>query len=293
MNRYLSFEEIACAEIVKCINLAFSDYPIPIRLSEEQLQDLFLTSNVNKKLSFGAFAGDEMIGFIMNSSGIYQGEKVVFDVGTGVVPEHRGKAVFKDLFSFVEQKLKHQDMEKYYLEVLQENQKAVQAYQKQGFSIMREFSVLKSTHLLAETESHVSCTDLENFDFSKTDSCIHPEPSYEHSTGIIKMNPKRYAVAFVQEYETVTAFCVFAKENGYIIQMGYSDISHLKPVLEWLLSKFDGIIAKNIDSHYTQLLKLFDALGFVCVTKQFEMAKEINRRKESASDQNDTGMQSS
>lgn len=280
MNRYLPFEEIACTELVNCINLAFSDYPIPIRLSEEQLQDLFLTSNVDKKLSFGVFAGDEMIGFIMNSSSIYQGEKVVFDVGTGVVPEQRGKGVFKNLFAFAEQELKHHDIKKYYLEVLQENKKAVQAYQKQGFSVVREFSILKSTGLLPEAERNVQCTDLEKFDFSGTDSCIHPQPSYEHSTNIIKLNQNRYAVASVQEHGTVTAFCMFSKENGYIIQIGYRDISHLKPVMEWLLSKFDGIIAKNIDGRYTQLLELFDTLGFVCITKQFEMSKGMDRLEE-------------
>lgn len=58
-----------------------------------------------------------MIGFIINAGGIYQREAAAYDVGTGVVPEHRRKGVFSGLFARVLQVLWEKQAEKYYLEV--------------------------------------------------------------------------------------------------------------------------------------------------------------------------------
>ena len=43
---------------------------------------------------------EQLVAFILNSSGIYKNESVVCDAGTGVVPEHRGKRVFSSLFEY-------------------------------------------------------------------------------------------------------------------------------------------------------------------------------------------------
>ena len=63
-------------------------------------------------LSYGAFCGEEMVGFILNSSGKYKGQNVVFDAGTGVIPKHRGKKVFSALFDYTCQQLKQQNWQK-------------------------------------------------------------------------------------------------------------------------------------------------------------------------------------
>ncbi|MDO5399967.1 MAG: GNAT family N-acetyltransferase [Eubacteriales bacterium] len=111
-------------EIMECVNLAFSDYPMPIHFTEDSLQGFFEASDVDKELSFAAYAGGTMVGFILNSANLYQGEPVAFDAGTGVIPAFRGQGVFSGLYAFAEQALRRRGIRKYYLEVLQQNERA-------------------------------------------------------------------------------------------------------------------------------------------------------------------------
>lgn len=277
MYNYKCLKDISYAEITACLNLAFSDYALPLQMTEEQLQTRFTASGVDKGLSYGAFSDDKMVGFIINSCCSYNNEKAVFDVATGVVPEHRGNKAFTGLFAFVEQELRKHEVEKYYLEVLQQNDRAIYAYKKKGFAIVREFYVLKASAATQNAAfSKVEYIGLEKFDFSKISHCNCVRPSYEHSTNILKMYPDFYTVAYRQKEHKITAFCIFLKESGHIMQLGYTDIGELKVIVQCLMEKFSSIIVKNIDKRYGQVLEMLLSVGFCDVAKQFEMVKEID-----------------
>ena len=67
MYTYKSLESISYREISECFNLAFSDYQVPVRLTEEQLEARLTVSGVDKSISFGAFYNEQLVGFILNS----------------------------------------------------------------------------------------------------------------------------------------------------------------------------------------------------------------------------------
>lgn len=273
---YKSLKNISYEEIARCFNLAFSDYNLPLQLTEKEIQTHFEMSGVNRELSYGAFLDNEMVGFIFNSCNIYNGEKVVFDAGTGVVPEQRGNGVFTNLFNFNEQELEKYKIKKYYLEVLQQNNKAIEAYKKNGFSIVREFSIVKATNTgLNITTEEMKCVKFSDFNLSTIEHCKLVKPSYEHSTNVLKINPNGYSVALRENENKVTAFCVFSKATGSIVQLGYTDIEDLKIIIEQLLLRFKDVTIKNIDINYSQVLNLLDDIGFHEVTKQFEMSKKM------------------
>lgn len=277
MYKYKSLKDISYTEIANCLNLAFSDYALPIQFTEDQLQSHFTASGVDKELSYGAFSDGKMVGFIINSCCIYNNEKAVFDVGTGVIPEHRGNKVFTGLFAYTEQELRKHKIKKYYLEVLQQNDKAIQAYKKQGFHILREFYVLKaSTSMEETTDLRVEYLDMEKFDLRIISHCNDLQPSFEHSTNILKKHPGLYTVAYKQKDQKITAFCIFSKEDGHILQIGYTDICELKRIVQSLMLKFGNIIIKNIDRNYVQILEMLDSIGFIEVAKQFEMVKDLS-----------------
>lgn len=275
MYHYQNLKNVSYREIASCLNLAFSDYYIPIQFTESQIPHFFKASGVDEKLSFGAFSDSQMIGFIFNSCSIYNGQKAAFDVGTGVIPEERGKKVFTNLFKFTEQELKKYQIEKYYLEVLQQNDRAVSLYKKQGFSIVREFVVLNACNSAKETvHDKVKYLSFNEFDFNKIKHCKFVKPSYEHSDNILKLNPDFYNIAYVED-GMISAFCVFAKENGQILQLGYRNIQDLRLIVQCLLLTFNNIAAKNIDMKESQVLEMLYSIGFKQVTKQFEMVKNI------------------
>lgn len=278
MYQFKSLKDISNREITNCLNLAFSDYAVPFQLTEDQLQVRLAASGADKELSYGAFLDNEMVGCIINSCSIYNNKKVVFDVATGIIPEHQGKNVFNKLFKFTEHELLKHGVEKYHLEVLLQNNAAIQAYIKQGFRIAREFHILKSPNSVIDPiDLKLDYINIEDFDFSKTNHCKYLNPSYEHSTNILKMSPHLYDVAYKQKDHTITAFCIYSKDNGHILQMGYTNISELKEIIHSLMSKFSNIIAKNIDKVYLQELETLYSIGFIEVAKQYEMSKDLSK----------------
>ena len=96
MYHFQALQDVDLRKIADCFNAAFSDYEQSFHFTEESLQYYITASAVDLSLSFGAFYGEQFVGLILNSCGIYEGEQVVYDAGTGVVPEHRGKRCFPD-----------------------------------------------------------------------------------------------------------------------------------------------------------------------------------------------------
>ena len=110
MVQYKSLENTSYEQLAECFRLAFSDYYFPMQLSPQQLQAHLEQSGVDLGLSYGAFADETIVGFIFNASSLYNGQKAAFDVGTAVVPQHRGKGIFHQMFQIMERKLVLQSM---------------------------------------------------------------------------------------------------------------------------------------------------------------------------------------
>lgn len=274
MYCYKTLEDTPLRALADCLNLAFADYELPLHLDEKALAGYLTASGVERGLSFGAFSGGELVGFLLNSCGFYQGRRVVFDAGTGVIPAHRGRGVFTGLYAFGEKILREQGIGAYYLEVLQKNARAIAAYQKQGFAVTREYIVLHAEGERGEEPAGVSYTPYGEFDFGRAAGCRRAEPCYEHADDLLARHPELYQVASAGAGE-VDAFCVFAASNGQLIQLGCRAPEDLKPVLKALLARYGSLTAKNIDAQEGAILELLGSLSFREITRQYEMAKPL------------------
>ena len=276
MYQYRTLENTSYEQLAECFCLAFSDYAFPMKLSPQQLRGVLEQSGVDLTLSYGAFTEDRLVGFFFNSSSLYNGQKAVFDVGTAVIPEHRGKGVFHQMFQVMERQLIRNQVEAYYLEVLQQNKRAIQLYQKHGFAVEREYVVLNSgDRPEEEVPFQGEEREFSQFDFSAVSDCVTVKPCFEHSIGVLQKNSHLYSVRYTREEERISSFCVYAKANGAILQLGYEDLSALKRILQSLISTFPSVGVKNIDTSYPQVLELFHSLHFKEMTRQFEMSKKL------------------
>lgn len=267
MYQFRALQETSLQQLADCFNLAFSDYEQPMNFTPESLQYYLTASAVDLTLSFGAFCGDLLVGFILNSGGIYQNQRVVFDAGTGVIPEHRGKKVFSGLFAYTARQLQRKGISKYYLEVLQSNHHAQSIYKKVAFSIRREYTVLAATG--GGQDCGVTVTPYQDFTAFATKYAV--EPSFEHTSHTIGRNPRLYEVRSLPN----RAYCVYAKRNGAIVQLHYDDLDALKNVISALIKRYPSAWAKNIDCRCGDVIGMFTELGFTEVTKQYEMARDI------------------
>lgn len=269
MYQFRSLHDIDKQQLVACLNLSFSDYEQPICFTPDSLKYYLTASAVDLTLSYGALYEEQLIAVILNSTGIYNNQRVVFDAGTGIVPDHRGKKVFSALFEYTTQELKLHNIEKYYLEVLQSNDRAVAIYSKKGFSIRREYSVLTASGPQCERNISIVTSPYEDFKPFPTKHSV--VPSYEHTTHTINRNPQLYDVLYLDKQ----AYCIYAKRNGEIIQLHYNDLNALKDVMSTLPHQFPSAMAKNIDCNYPDVIQMLIDIGFKEITKQYEMAMDI------------------
>lgn len=274
--RYIALSQVQIEEIVECMNMAFSDYAKPIHFTEDTLQRFFKASDINKSLSFCAYSENIMVGFILNSSNIYNGERVVFDAGTGVIPEFRGKGVFSALYAFTEHELCKCGIKKYYLEVLQQNNRAKTLYERNGFSVVREFSVMQLMKASEVSNNRsIQVIKFAEFDFSDVNALTLVKPSYEHSYNVIKKNQNLYKVAYLEKGSRITAFCVYDANYGSVIELGYYNIFDLQEVLKYITCNHEAVIAKNIDTSYCSVMEMLLSIGFKQIASQYEMVKEL------------------
>ena len=269
MYRFQPLQTIDIQLLAECFNLAFSDYEQPMNFTPESLRYYLTASGVDLSLSFGAFHGDRLVGFILNSAGIYNDLNVVFDAGTGVIPEHRGKKVFSGLFAYTAEQLRQKGIAKYYLEVLQSNHHAQSIYKKVGFSIRREYTVLAASGSGADEELSVRVVPYGEFAAFATECSV--QPSFEHTTHTIGKNPDLYEVRYLDGQ----AYCIYAKRNGAIVQLHYHNLDALRKVVTAHIKQYPSAWAKNIDCSCEDVLQIFAELGFTEITKQYEMARDL------------------
>ena len=269
MYHYQALDHINLQELADCFNAAFSDYEQSIHFTTESLNYYLTASTVDLSLSYGALYNGQLVGFILNSSGTYNEQRVVFDAGTGIVPDHRGKKVFSGLFEYTVQQLKDRNITKYFLEILQSNHSAVSIYSKKGFSVQRAYSVLVATGSNCKRNDSVCAIPYQDFAAFTTKFSV--APSYEHTSFTINQNPHLYEVLYLDRQ----AYCIYAKKNGAIVQLHYDELNALRNIISSLVDRFPSAMAKNIDCNCRDVVQMLQDIGFNEILKQYEMALDI------------------
>ena len=105
-------------------------------------------------VSVGAFADRTLVGFILNGVRDWDNEKTVYDLGTGVIPDFRRTGIMGELLNLVSTICIKNKISVYQLEVIQDNEKALTLYKKQGFRINRILNCYQLTGKIKESGVH-------------------------------------------------------------------------------------------------------------------------------------------
>jgi ribosomal protein S18 acetylase RimI-like enzyme len=124
--------------LAQVFNAAFSDYAVPMAMSAEGLAAMQVRRGYAAEHSYGAFLGDELVGFALTGIGGLGGlggldgldGEVAYNGGTGVVPAHRRGQLGKRLVEAVAAQV---PARRYVLEVIEDNGAAVALYRRLGF----------------------------------------------------------------------------------------------------------------------------------------------------------------
>ena len=273
-------------EIYKTWHKAFANYHVDMSyLTLERMVSRARMDRVNYKLSVGAFHNNEMCGFLIIGIDKINNTLCAFDAGTGVVPEYRGNGIAGATFDFVP-KLKKEGVQKFILEVIQENKAAISSYKKAGFSINRDFNCYK-LDIKSLPNKTMGQTEIIIKPIAKVDIENHPEflewdISWEYNIDAIKSIQEELIMygAFVDG--KCVGFLVYYPTLEWIFNLAVKDEFRRRNIEELLLNqlinklqpniseiKFNNIISDN------SMCNLLERYGFEIYTTQYEMVYSL------------------
>lgn len=262
---------------------AFSDYEVKLDMPLEKLVEMMKIRDLNPDFSVGCFDGDLLVGFILTGHRETGGVKTCYDGGTGVIKTYQRKGIGEMLLKELLLILHEKQVNRFVLEVLENNTPAIKLYEKHGFAKTRKLECY-------EIEKHELRTVPDRgFGITVTNpaSLIQNEELY-------RLYPPTWqneiqSVLNVSENYTCISLSCTSKILGYgFIHKTKGDIPQIGILEEWknwgleahLIAELakhtesEKIIALNVESE-NYLGETLRKLGFRNTVNQWEMVLEM------------------
>ena len=266
---------------------AFSDYAVKMQPSEEQLFEMMTRRGVRYDLSVGAFSDHQLVGFNLNGLDLWKGRLTVYDSGTGVIPEFRGREIASRIFAFSIPKLKQVSAQQYILEVIDTNVSAIKVYKKVGFREVRKLESFKLRGSVARSFMK-ELTGIELRIESKPDwelfqSFWDWEPSWQNSINSIKRSLDNKVLVCAFSEGSCVGYGIAYPSNGDIPQLAIDKGYRRRGIGTQILQSLETQIRSgqtgriiNIDASAEGTLGFCKAVGMEKIVNQHEMLLELS-----------------
>lgn len=196
------------ATILTAFNEAFSDYVVPLKLTEEQLAGKFRRENINLELSAGAYDGDQLAGFILHGAETRQNGTAAYNAATGVIPSYRGQRLTRRLYGAILPTLRAKGVREISLEVITTNIPALKTYKEMGFQVSRRLLCYKGKLELGETRVSDNVQLLEHIDWDLLKLFGDWEPTWQHAAPAIRrMGGQMITIGYITAGQIVGFAC--------------------------------------------------------------------------------------
>lgn len=281
----MQFEVTNCSaipveDLCAAINLAFSDYPIPLQMTVSAFEDFQRQRGFSAQHSFVARAGEDIAAFWFASAPLSDYGLRSYTLSTGTVPDYRRKGLIKTLFKSVSESCRSSDALGLQHEVISTNKGAITAYEAMGFQRVRDLLVYK-----IPAKSFAGFVpagfELRSLEFSQlpehTPLFEDVQATPQNSRSAIAAIPAatRILGAYLTEGALV-GWCA-AFENGSAAQIAVRTDVRRQGIGTALVGKLaralnvDQLTFVNVDAQASSLTAFLPALGGAEVLRQFEM----------------------
>ncbi|PWN59054.1 GNAT family N-acetyltransferase [Chryseobacterium viscerum] len=269
-------------EILSVFNHSFSDYIVPFHLTKEVLISKIAAEKLDMNISVGAFEEGRLVSFILQAEKIENGEKTIYNGGTGVIPESRGKGLVRKMYDFIIPILKERNAHVLLLEVIEGNQNAIRAYENLGFTIVRRLLCFNGNINKGKENAEVSIQELKDFQWEKLCSFWDIEPSWQGSVFVLEPMPEHYVTLGAYDGERLVGYIIYGPASKKIYQIAvdknYRNQGIGTMLFNAILQKNNGqpIALNNVDDSSENISKfLSEKIGLNNWLSQFEMKRPI------------------
>ncbi len=284
--RFLSEDRIS--EIFATFLKAFSDYAVDVSyMNEKNMLTRAIKNGVDFESSVGVYADGSMVGFTLVGVERWKGILAAFDIYTGIIKPYRGKGIAGKMFNFITPRLKEKGVEKFFLEVLQENEPAVRAYKKTGFVLTRELVCFEldtntfNNSIKPSLPIKIKPVSQENI--SEYDQWLDWEPSWENSLSSIGRIPDEVVLFGAKADNEEIGIIVYYPALNWIMCLAVERSFRGKGIgtalLRHLLNsgyiKDNKVKLLNVEQSDSLMLEYLQHRGFEMYTSQYEMEYEL------------------
>lgn len=277
--KFLTLDQLPFSVLHQTFLHAFSDYSVKMEMSEHELANRFSRIAYKPRLSGGILDDNALCAFIFTGLGEFHGKKTAYNGGTGVIPSHRRRQLGTKVYQELLEVYQSHQIEQCLLEVITDNNKAVNLYKSLGFDITR---VLKcyaaSSQTIANTPASIplQIDEAELVDWDKYLPFCTIQPSWQNNTAAIIRDINHETILEAYSKTALIGFMSFNKITGKISQLAVSPDFRRAKVGSNLIQTAARLSAKplailNVDENDTASNAFFQGLGFGNPLDQYEM----------------------
>lgn len=258
-------------EIIDCLLISFEDYFVPMPSDIYYWRARFKAARVDLSLSYGAFEGSQLVGFIIHGIDTYRGFYTAFNTGTGVIPPYRGQQVVDQIYQFAVPYLQAKGVEQCALEVIKDNHRAIRVYERIGFAIKRHFLCFKGK-LALEPES----LDITPVPFQSVQHLRSPHDyySWDNVKAAIETADALYTTYQVKAGAKEIGFFTINPTNGYLAQFEAA-IEDFPSLLAGIQQIRADLRVNNVDQERAEAILFLLSAGLDNHIDQYEMVMKI------------------
>ena len=265
------------AILTLAFNRAFSDYLVPVQMTEAQLQNKIASESVRLDLSAGAFVGEELIGFILHGYDAVAGKPVAYNAGTGVAPEHRGQKITALLYEFILPKLTTAQVHHIQLEVIQGNAPAIKTYETIGFEVVRQLDCYKGL-LTDKPDAEVDIRGLFSYDWTLLKSFWDWQPSWQNAVSALENAQHSNISLGAWQGDQLLAYLIYNPVSNRIQQFAVAPAHRRKKIgftLFYHAAQQAGkeLVLINVDHRSSETASFLQNIGLQPFVHQYEMIR--------------------
>ncbi len=258
-------------ELVECLLESFKGYFVPMPSDVSFWKARFKHARVDYSLSWGAYDDQKLVAFIIHAVDHQEGQLCAYNTGTGVLPSYRGQGLVDTLYETGMPKLKERGVERCFLEVICENQRAIKVYERIGFERQHRLYCFKGTLAERTDAPTIQKTELSELEARH----VKNHYSWDNQFASIKRAGKIHQCYYIMTAnEEAMGYFIINPRSGYISQVE-SFTGDWAPIFNAIGSYFRNFKINNIHSDRIELIQFLQYSGMENTINQYYMTMDM------------------
>lgn len=281
MIQIKTLNDISIETLTDTFNLAFSDYIVPLKLSKEELLVKMKMDNVDLAYSVGAYQNNKLLGFILHGSDIIDNKRIIYNGGTGVIPEARGKNITQQMYNYIISDFKEIGIHSIILEAITQNTPAIKTYSSVGFKKKRILKCYQGYIDVTNNTTNIDIKGLNNYDWKVLQSFWDFAPTWQNNSRVVEDTQSMNLSLGAYRHDELVGYLIFNPQNKRIVQIAVNRRFRHQGIGSALINKAieahgNNLSVINVDERAESTNTFLLDIGFKNDLNQVEMKLDLS-----------------